>query len=156
MSARLTLSYEFGPFRLDPSEHRLTRDGRTVALTPKAFDVLRLLVEHAGHLVEKDTLVTEVWPDNFVEEGALNRNVSILRKALGETAEHFQADEHPPLFGSCGGCRSSSHQDHGVHEPGQGAPGWLQIPPHRSVLRLHTGPPFSEGLRNPFSDTRED
>ena len=95
MSAEVKLSYEFGPFRLDPSEHRLARHGRTVALTPKAFEVLRVLVEHAGHLVEKDTLVAEVWPDNFVEEGALNRNVSLIRKALGETAEQKYVETVP-------------------------------------------------------------
>jgi Tol biopolymer transport system component/DNA-binding winged helix-turn-helix (wHTH) protein len=95
VNAQVKLSYEFGPFRLDPSERRLARDGRTVALTPKAFEVLRLLVEHAGHLVEKDTLVAEVWPDNFVEEGALNRNVSLIRKALGETAEQKYVETVP-------------------------------------------------------------
>jgi Tol biopolymer transport system component/DNA-binding winged helix-turn-helix (wHTH) protein len=77
-------SYEFGRFRLELSEHVLLRDGHRVPLTPKNFDVLRVLVQNAGHLVEKDRLLKEVWPDSFVEEGALNRSVSILRKALGE------------------------------------------------------------------------
>jgi Tol biopolymer transport system component/DNA-binding winged helix-turn-helix (wHTH) protein len=77
-------SYEFGRFRLDLSEHLLLRDGHPVPLTPKNFDVLRVLVECGGHLVEKERLLKEVWPDSFVEEGALNRSVSVLRKALGE------------------------------------------------------------------------
>jgi TolB-like protein/DNA-binding winged helix-turn-helix (wHTH) protein/Flp pilus assembly protein TadD len=55
-----------------------------VPLTPKVFDLLEVLVRHSGHLVEKDELLREVWPDSFVEEGNLNRNVSILRKVLGE------------------------------------------------------------------------
>ena len=76
--------YEFGPFRLDLAEHRLLRDGRPVPLTPKAFDLLRVLVQNAGHLVEKDTLLKEVWPDHFVEEGALNRSISVIRKLLDE------------------------------------------------------------------------
>ena len=95
MSGEIRPSYEFGPFRLEPSEHRLCRAGQPVALTPKAFDVLRVLVEHAGHLVEKDTLVKEVWPDNFVEEGALNRNVFVIRKALGETPEQRYVETVP-------------------------------------------------------------
>ena len=67
--------YEFGPFRLDVSEHMLLRDGHPVALTPKIFDVLRVLVQSGGHLVEKESLLKEVWPDSFVEEGTLNRSV---------------------------------------------------------------------------------
>ena len=47
-------SYAFGPFRLDVGEHRLLRDGRAIPLTPKVFDVLRVLVEHGGRLVEKE------------------------------------------------------------------------------------------------------
>ena len=84
-------SYEFGPFRLDPSEHLLLKHGQPVVLTPKVFQVLRVLVQNAGHLVEKDRLLTEVWADSFVEEGALSRSVSILRKALGErtSGEHY-------------------------------------------------------------------
>jgi Tol biopolymer transport system component/DNA-binding winged helix-turn-helix (wHTH) protein len=84
MSGDTRPSYEFGPFRLDLSEHQLLRGGVPVPLTPKTFELLRVLVQHAGHLVEKDTLLKEVWPDNFVEEGALNRSISVIRKLLGE------------------------------------------------------------------------
>jgi Tol biopolymer transport system component/DNA-binding winged helix-turn-helix (wHTH) protein len=70
---------------LDVSEQTLTRDGRAVPLTPKLFDVLRLLVEHDGHLVDKDTFIEKVWDGGFVEEGALTRSVSMLRKALSDT-----------------------------------------------------------------------
>ena len=85
MSGGTRPSYEFGPFRLDLSEHQLLRDGRPLPLTPKAFELLRVLVQHAGHLVEKDMLLKEVWPDNFVEDGALNRTISVIRKLLGES-----------------------------------------------------------------------
>jgi len=61
--------YEFGPFRLDAARHLLLRDGRTVPLTTKALDTLLALVEHSGHLVEKDQLMRQVWPDTVVEEG---------------------------------------------------------------------------------------
>ena len=78
--------YEFGCFRLDPAEHLLLRDGEVVALTPKAFDLLLVLVNHQGHLLGKDELMRELWPDSFVEEGNLADNISRLRKALGESA----------------------------------------------------------------------
>ena len=77
---------EFGKFSLNLAEHQLFRDGHPVPLTPRMFDLLRVLVENAGHLVEKDRLLKEVWADTFVEESNLNRGVSVLRKALGETA----------------------------------------------------------------------
>jgi Tol biopolymer transport system component len=81
---------KFGSFSLDAAEHRLLRDGQPVLLTPRVFDVLRVLVENAGHLVEKDRLLKEVWNDAFVEEANLNRAVSVLRKALGESpAERY-------------------------------------------------------------------
>ncbi len=86
MSGSRRPSFEFGAFCLDTEEHILARDGRRVPLSPKVYDVLRVLVEHAGHLVDKERLLDEVWPDTFVEEGALNRSISVLRKTLGETA----------------------------------------------------------------------
>jgi Tol biopolymer transport system component/DNA-binding winged helix-turn-helix (wHTH) protein len=92
-------TYEFGPFRLDLSEHMLVRDGHAVPLTPKIFDVLRVLVQNGGHLVEKERLLREVWPDSFVEEGALNRSVSVLRKALGESSSGQKYIETVPKRG---------------------------------------------------------
>ena len=76
--------YEFGPFRLDAGEHLLLRDGVAVPLTPKALDLLLVLVERHGHLQEKDELLRTVWPDTFVEESNLSSNISQLRKALGD------------------------------------------------------------------------
>lgn len=77
--------FEFGAFRLDASERLLLHEGETVSLTPKAFDMLVTLVENSGHLVEKSELMRKLWPDSFVEEGSLAQNVSLLRKALGES-----------------------------------------------------------------------
>jgi Tol biopolymer transport system component/DNA-binding winged helix-turn-helix (wHTH) protein len=76
--------YEFGPFRLDAIERLLSRDGESVPLTPKAFDLLLVLVERHGHLLEKDELLKRVWPDTFIEEANLSYNISLIRKALGE------------------------------------------------------------------------
>jgi TolB-like protein/DNA-binding winged helix-turn-helix (wHTH) protein/Flp pilus assembly protein TadD len=76
--------YEFGAFRLDPAERKLMRGNEIVALTPKAFDTLLLLVRNSGHLMEKGDLIEMLWPDTFVEEGSLSNNIFLLRKALGE------------------------------------------------------------------------
>lgn len=75
--------YEFGCFLLDPSERSLTCNGQPVALTPKAFDTLCVLVENSGRLVSKDQLLDRIWPKTYVEEKTLAQNVFTLRKALG-------------------------------------------------------------------------
>jgi Tol biopolymer transport system component/DNA-binding winged helix-turn-helix (wHTH) protein len=87
--------YDFGPFRLDLKERMLLRDGAYIPLTPKAFETLAVLVEHSGRIVDKDELLRLVWPDTFVEEATLAKNVSILRKALGEAEGHRYIDTVP-------------------------------------------------------------
>ena len=84
MDHKLNRLYEFGPFRLDATERLLLRDGEAVPLTPKAFELLLVLVGQPGHLLERDVLLKAVWPDTFVEENNLADNISRLRKALGE------------------------------------------------------------------------
>ena len=84
MSAQTKHFYAFGPFRLDSDKRILVRDGTPVCLAPKATEALLVLVENAGHLVDKDDLMKRVWPDAFVEEGNLNKNIFVLRKVLGE------------------------------------------------------------------------
>jgi eukaryotic-like serine/threonine-protein kinase len=85
MSLQARQIYEFGPFRIDTAERVLLREDTPVPLTPKAFDVLLLLVESHGHIVKKEEVMDRVWADSFVEEGNLKATVSIIRKALGET-----------------------------------------------------------------------
>lgn len=84
MSARTKRSYEFSSFRLDAAERVLFCDGALVPLAPKAFDLLLLLVERSGHLVEKAEIMDAVWPDTFVEEANLTQNIFTLRKVLGK------------------------------------------------------------------------
>jgi len=76
--------YAFGPFRLDPVQRLLFREGEVVSLTPKALDTLLALVESRGTLLTKDELLDKVWPGTFVEEVTLAKNISTLRKAIGE------------------------------------------------------------------------
>jgi serine/threonine protein kinase len=76
--------YAFGPFQFDPEERLLRREGTPVPLPPKVADTLFFLVQNAGHLVDKEELIKRVWPDAFVEEGNLNKNIFVLRKTLGQ------------------------------------------------------------------------
>ena len=76
--------FTFGEVTVDVADRRATRQGRDVALSPKAFDLLVYLVRRAGRLVTKQDLLGAVWPDAFVEEGILAVHVSALRKALGD------------------------------------------------------------------------
>lgn len=77
--------YEFEGFRIDLSKRLLLRaDDETVPLMPKAFDTLLYLVEHPDKVLEKDLLLSEIWPDTIVEENNLTQYISVLRKALGE------------------------------------------------------------------------
>ena len=76
-------AFAFGDFVFVPKERLLLRGGVPVRLTPKAFDLLAILVQRSGHLVSKDELFEEVWPNTTVQETNLTVNISALRKALG-------------------------------------------------------------------------
>jgi len=76
--------YQFGPFRLDPINRVLHREGDIVPLSPAIVETLRVLVEKRGNAVAKEELLSAVWPDTYVEESSLAHNISVLRKALGE------------------------------------------------------------------------
>src|SRR5271170_2316840 len=82
--------YEFGPFRVDPEKETLLRAGDPIPLTPKTFQILLVLVRHSKEVVTKDDLMKAVWPDTFVEEANLSRNIFMLRKALGESPQDHQ------------------------------------------------------------------
>jgi DNA-binding winged helix-turn-helix (wHTH) protein len=86
MSSLTSGLYSFGEFRVDTQNRSLFRGEVPIAITPKAFDVLLLLIQHGGELVSKDTLMQTVWPNSFVEESNLTQTVFMLRKALGETS----------------------------------------------------------------------
>ena len=77
----------------------LLRSGEILPLTPKVFDLLALLVERSGHLIEREELLTAVWADSFVEEANLTVSISALRKALGEQADGRQYVETVPKRG---------------------------------------------------------
>src|SRR5262245_29307428 len=85
-----TQYYEFGPFRLAPGEHRLYRNGEVILLPPKEFDLLLLLVQNPGQLMNRESLIRALWPNTVVEEANLNVHISALRKVLAEN----QGEQH--------------------------------------------------------------
>jgi Tol biopolymer transport system component/DNA-binding winged helix-turn-helix (wHTH) protein len=80
--------YRFADFTIDSSQRVLLRSGKPVALTPKAFDTLLILVESVGRIVEKEELKKKLWPDTFVAEANIAFNIQQLRKALGDDARN--------------------------------------------------------------------
>jgi len=90
MGAESFVAYEFGRYRLIPADKRLLCGGVPVQLTPKAFDILSLLIENRGFLVEKDVLLKTLWPGTFVGEVTLAHNISLLRKALRDHGGYIE------------------------------------------------------------------
>src|SRR6476646_10813698 len=84
MTERFQHGFEFGRFRLDSGERLLWRDHEVVPITPKAFDLLLVLLKDSGQVITKDELMKRVWPDTVVEGANLSHNIYKLREALGE------------------------------------------------------------------------
>jgi DNA-binding winged helix-turn-helix (wHTH) protein/TolB-like protein len=99
MNSSGKLVYCFGPFRYDCAQRLLFRAGETVPLAPKVSETLRVLLERHGTVVEKSELMRELWPDTTVEEIGLARNISQLRKALGDESEAGRFIETLPKRG---------------------------------------------------------
>ena len=82
--------YAFDEFEVNPAERTCAQSGTLVPLTGKVFDLLVAFVENPNRLLGKDELMDQVWPDEFVEEGNLARNISSLRKALGDNGKEHR------------------------------------------------------------------
>lgn len=106
--------FEFGQFRVDLLTHRLLRDGEVVALQPKAFDTLVVLIQNRGRVVERPALMKTLWPDSFVEEANLTQYVFTLRKALGDQPNGQPYIETVPRRGYFFAADARE-----VHEPGE-------------------------------------
>src|ERR1044072_1089377 len=91
--------YEFGVFRLDFGERELRSAGKPEPLTPTALEVLLLLVENRGRIVESSTLMNSVWRDSFVEENNLKVTISMLRKILSKEDDQQEYIETVPRRG---------------------------------------------------------
>jgi eukaryotic-like serine/threonine-protein kinase len=99
MSALENRVYRFRGFELEPAERRLSEAGTPVALTPKVFDTLVLLVEHAGHVVSKDDLMKVLWPRGYVDESNLTKHIWLIRRALGDGEHDSRFIETVPKLG---------------------------------------------------------
>jgi DNA-binding winged helix-turn-helix (wHTH) protein/TolB-like protein len=80
-------NYQFGAFELDPVRRVLLREGKAIALKPKVFETLLVLVRNSGRVMDKDELMQRVWPNTVVEEVNLAHNISVLRKTLGQKSD---------------------------------------------------------------------
>ena len=94
----------FAEFMLDSDARRLSRNGGEVRLSPKAFDLLRLLIERRPNVVDKSTLHTEIWPRTFVVDANLSVLVAELRRALEDNAREprFIRTVHALGYAFCG------------------------------------------------------
>jgi DNA-binding winged helix-turn-helix (wHTH) protein len=99
MSGDIGATYRFNGYRLDCAEHLLSRGGVNVSLTPKLFDILVLFLRQQGRLLAKGDLIRDIWPDTFVADSALTKNISELRKALGEGRNGLHYIETVPKQG---------------------------------------------------------
>src|SRR4051812_26233251 len=138
----------FGPFRLDASNARLLRDGKPVALTPKAFDVLHHLVSRPQRLVTKDELLSAVWPDVIVSDASVKVCVREIRKALDDGAKtpRYIETVHRRGYRFIGGSIATGHEgadgaagEGGVVKPSLSTDA-TESPPPRAVAPAAVGP----------------
>ena len=98
MAREQRIRYQFHKFELDPDERTLVEGTRSIALAPKVFDTLLMLVENPGRVLSKERMLKEIWQESFVEENNLAQNISLIRKTLGES-KAFRFIETVPKFG---------------------------------------------------------
>src|ERR1044071_166859 len=91
--------YEFGSFHLDATERVLRRNGQEIKLRQKAYEVLLVLIQNCGHIVEREVLMQKVWPNSFVEEANITQHISDLRKIFGEGCNNHDYIETIPKRG---------------------------------------------------------
>lgn len=135
--------YRFNGFTLDVLRRSLQADGREIALSPKEFQTLLILVEAAGNAVERERMIAAVWPDTVVGDTSLARNISSLRRHLGSGAI-----EVVPKYGyrfalpvsALASPESAASQD--GHLPGGGA--GVSVTGESASVSIEVSPPFQE------------
>lgn len=81
------MTYRFSNFILNSTPLTLEREGKLVALPPKALEILLLLLQQEGRVISKEEIFRQIWPDTHVVESSLTKNISMLRKAIDEPAQ---------------------------------------------------------------------
>jgi DNA-binding winged helix-turn-helix (wHTH) protein len=136
--------YAFDRFRLSADGTLLTRDGVAITLAPKVLQILLWLLQHAGEVVRKEQLLQAVWPDSFVEETGLTRNISLLRRALGDDGQHFIATAArvgyrfvPPVERVAAGTPPTAKPQARAPVAGRGEQGQIVVGRTRELAHLH-------------------
>ena len=114
--------YEFGPFRVDALRRLLLREGNQVRLPAKAFEILLVLLERRGRLVEKDELMRRVWPDAVVEENNLTvtfRRSEVSYRVRGTPICGNCAWSRVPVCGGSAAARRRTAAGEGTWGPDQ-------------------------------------
>jgi DNA-binding winged helix-turn-helix (wHTH) protein/TolB-like protein len=137
--------YEFGPFRVDALNQRLLRDGEPVAITPKALDLLLVLLQNRERVVTKVELMNDLWGDTAVEEANLTQQVFTLRKVLGESAGGAAYIETVPRRGYRLAADVREMREEPTQSPGSTAPPSRQAEPEEKARARGTG----SGSRRP-------
>ena len=143
-------NYEFDEFRLDTAERQLFYQSALLPLEPKVFDLLVMLIRNSGHLVPKDILIRQLWPDSIVEEGNLTRNISTLRKTLESVAPDAQYIETKHKYGYrfVGAVKESWPENRSGTEPGGVEPaGGAVALNSRFYLERKTDAAFIDAIR---------
>jgi DNA-binding winged helix-turn-helix (wHTH) protein len=98
------LTVRFGPFTVDTRTRQLLREGAELHLSPKAFDLLSILIEERPRVVDKAELQSRIWPDTHVVEANLNVLIGEVRKSLDDSAKQprFIRTVHGVGYGFCG------------------------------------------------------
>ena len=144
--------FTFNSFLLDTRKRLLLHNGEPVSLTPKVFATLQYLIQHRGRVVDKKELMDAVWPEAFVEEVGLARNISVLRKALGEDANgNKYIVTYPGQGYSFVAEVQEQEAGNSNKEPEENIAGLIEAP---AQLPEIISPPTSESLRKGFKSKR--
>lgn len=138
----------FGLFQLDPAERLLLRGDREIHLASKLYETLLFLVQNAGHLVEKETLMRSVWKGTFVEEGSLAHSISVLRKILRDGTKRNRYIETVPRHGYRFIASVEVHEKNRSKEAGSGPPTLhsLAVLPLVNLSRRKNQDYFADGM----------
>jgi DNA-binding winged helix-turn-helix (wHTH) protein len=125
------MALRFGPFTLDLDQRRLLSSGQDIPLTPKAFELLKLLVERRPRAISKDEIIQAVWKDTFVTENNVATTIRDLRDALADDARTPRYIRTSYAYGYAFVAAIASDDTQTAEEPG--APRWLLIYGHREI-----------------------
>ena len=145
--------YEFGRYRLDPEQRQLFRDHQPVALQPKAFETLLVLIQNSQKVVPKDELMKNLWPDSFVEESNLSQNIFVLRKALGEDGNRYIVTVPGRGYRFVANVRVVRHDELAAATAAGSETGGLVVETHTRSRMLVEEPPLLLGKPRPSRRT---